>query len=43
MEAFDNELHDFLEQKEFECYECGTLMDRDKMYCSDRCYNSSML
>ena len=43
MEAFDNELHDYLEQKEFECYECGALMDKDIMYCSKDCYKASML
>lgn len=43
MEAFDNELNDYLEEKEYECYECGALMDTDDMYCSSACYKASML
>ena len=43
MEAFDNELDNYLEEKEFECYECGALMDKDIMYCSKDCYKASML
>ena len=43
MEVFDNELHDYLEQKENECSECGTLIDDDKTYCSEACFKSSLL
>jgi len=43
MEVFDNDLDNYLEEKEFECYECGVLMDKDIMYCSKDCYKASML
>jgi len=41
MEVFDNELHDYLEEHENECRECGTPCNRS--YCSDDCFNASML
>jgi len=43
MEVFDNELHDYLEEKEYECQECGTQIDKEHSYCSRDCFKSSML
>tara|TARA_R110000803_G_scaffold125496_1_gene193152 strand:+ start:236 stop:352 length:117 start_codon:yes stop_codon:yes gene_type:complete len=30
------------EEKEFECYECGTPLERDAGYCSGTCFEASM-
>jgi hypothetical protein len=43
MEAFDNELDNYLDEKEFECSECGVLMSKDITYCSRDCFKASML
>lgn len=43
MEAFDNELHDYLEYKENECSECGTPIEDNKTYCSETCFKASLI
>lgn len=45
MEAFDNELHDYLESLEdkHECSECGTPIEENQTYCSSDCFKASLL
>lgn len=41
-----SEWYDFLdpaEQPEYECSECGKPLHQDKEYCSQSCFNASML
>jgi hypothetical protein len=42
-EIFDNDLNDYLTEKENECSECGTPIDEDKLYCSSDCFKTSMI
>ncbi len=45
MERFDNELYEHLskDDKEFDCLECGTPIEREYGYCSWDCHKASML
>jgi hypothetical protein len=43
MNQLDYDLEEYLDDREYECQECGTQIDKEHSYCSRDCFNASML
>jgi|TARA_R100000951_G_scaffold97743_1_gene87467 hypothetical protein len=41
--AWGNDAPWLIKEKEYECYECGQIMDEDSGYCSTSCFKASLL
>lgn len=38
-DVFDDDLHDYLEEADNECYWCSKPITNDRMFCSEKCAN----
>ena len=43
MTQLDYDLDEYLYDREYECQECGTQIDKENSYCSRDCFKASML
>jgi predicted nucleic acid-binding Zn ribbon protein len=39
MERYEGEIEDHLPEEQNKCLQCSASIDKDKDYCSEKCYN----